>query len=53
MELARQFGYPVALKIASPQLAHKTDMGGVYLGLENDEEVRQAYQEHHGRHPAL
>jgi acyl-CoA synthetase (NDP forming) len=45
VELARGFGYPVAMKIASPQLAHKTDMGGVYLGLENDEEVRQAYQE--------
>ena len=45
VELARQFGYPVAMKIASPDLAHKTDMGGVYLGLENDAEVRQAYQE--------
>ena len=45
VELARSFGYPVAMKIASPQLAHKSDMGGVYLGLENDEEVRQAYQE--------
>ncbi len=43
--LAQQFGYPVAMKIASPQIAHKTDMGGVYLGLENDEEVRQAYRE--------
>ena len=45
VELARGFGYPVAMKIASPHLAHKSDMGGVYLGLENDEEVRQAYQE--------
>ncbi|MGB8991024.1 MAG: acetate--CoA ligase family protein [Desulfobaccales bacterium] len=43
--LAHQFGYPVAMKIASPQIAHKTDMGGVYLGLEDDEEVRQAYRE--------
>jgi acyl-CoA synthetase (NDP forming) len=45
VELARQFGYPVVMKIASPQIAHKTDMGGVFLGLENDNEVRQAYQE--------
>ncbi|MCK9377821.1 MAG: acetate--CoA ligase family protein [Syntrophobacterales bacterium] len=45
VKLAQQFGYPVAMKIASPHIAHKTDMGGVYLGLENDEEVRQAYQE--------
>jgi acyl-CoA synthetase (NDP forming) len=43
--LAQQFGYPVVMKIASPMIAHKTDMGGVYLGLENDDEVRQAYQE--------
>jgi acetyltransferase len=45
VRLAQQFGYPVALKIASAQIAHKTDMGGVYLGLENDDEVRQAYEE--------
>jgi acetate---CoA ligase (ADP-forming) len=45
VQLARQFGYPVAMKIASPMIAHKTDMGGVFLGLENDDEVRQAYQE--------
>ncbi len=45
VRLAQQFGYPVAMKIASPMIAHKTDMGGVYLGLANDEEVRQAYQE--------
>jgi acyl-CoA synthetase (NDP forming) len=45
VELARQFGYPVVMKIASAQIAHKTDVGGVYLGLENDDEVRQAYRE--------
>jgi acetate---CoA ligase (ADP-forming) len=45
VQLAQQFGYPVVMKIASPMIAHKTDMGGVYLGLENDDEVRQAYQE--------
>jgi acetate---CoA ligase (ADP-forming) len=45
VQLAQQFGYPVALKIASPMIAHKTDMGGVFLDLKNDDEVRQAYQE--------
>jgi acyl-CoA synthetase (NDP forming) len=45
VQLAQQFSYPVAMKIASPMIAHKTDMGGVYLGLENDDEVRQAYRE--------
>ncbi len=43
--LAGQFGYPVAMKLASPHIAHKTDMGGVFLGLENENEIRQAFQE--------
>ena len=43
--LAGQFGYPVVLKIASPEIAHKTDMGGVLLGLENDDEVRHGFDE--------
>jgi acyl-CoA synthetase (NDP forming) len=45
VQIAQQFGYPVVMKISSPMIAHKTDMGGVFLGLENDDEVRQAYQE--------
>ena len=45
VSLARQFGCPVALKISSPQIAHKTDIGGVLLGLENDEEVRQGFHD--------
>ncbi|MGP8050006.1 MAG: acetate--CoA ligase family protein [Desulfobaccales bacterium] len=43
--LAQRFGYPVALKIASRSIAHKTEMGGVLLGLENDAEVAQGYQD--------
>lgn len=45
VNLAGQFGYPVVLKIASPDIAHKSDIGGVLVGLENDEEVRQAFAE--------
>ena len=41
--LAGQFGYPVVLKIASPDIAHKTEMGGVLVGLENDDEVRHGF----------
>jgi acyl-CoA synthetase (NDP forming) len=37
--LARGFGGPVALKIASPDIAHKSDVGGVLLGLRGDEAV--------------
>lgn len=40
---ARQAGYPVALKILSPDIAHKTEAGGVALNLADDEAVRRAY----------
>lgn len=42
--LARQMGYPVAVKIASPQITHKSDVGGVALNLDSDEELRAAVQ---------
>jgi acetyltransferase len=40
---ARQMGYPVVLKILSPQIAHKTEAGGVILDIHSDMEVRQAF----------
>ncbi len=43
--LAQGFGYPVALKIASPDIPHKSDMGGVVLNLQDDEAVRRAFKE--------
>lgn len=43
--LAHQFGYPVVLKVASPDIPHKSDVGGVHLNLANDEAVRQAFQD--------
>ncbi len=43
--LARQFGYPVALKVASPDIPHKSDVGGVLLNVANDEAVRTAFQD--------
>jgi len=42
--LARQVGYPVALKIVSPQILHKSDIGGVKLGLGNEAEVAAAFE---------
>jgi len=44
VQLARQCGYPVVLKIHSPQITHKTDVDGVVLNLSTDKEVREAYQ---------
>jgi len=41
--LAAQIGYPVVLKILSPQIIHKTDAGGVVLDLNNEAEVREAF----------
>lgn len=44
IDIARQIGYPVVLKIASPDILHKTDVGGVKVGLESAEEVRDAFE---------
>lgn len=42
---AREIGYPVVLKIVSPQVIHKFDVGGVRLNLQNEDAVRRAYNE--------
>jgi acetyltransferase len=39
---APQLGFPIALKIASPDIVHKTDVGGVRLGLSSAAEVAEA-----------
>ncbi len=44
-ELADAMGYPVVAKIASPDITHKTDVGGVVVGPQNAEEVRAAYEQ--------
>jgi acetyltransferase len=41
--LADQFGYPVVIKIWSPHIIHKTDVGGVMLGLNSNQEVKDAF----------
>ncbi len=45
VRLAREIGYPVVMKIVSPSVSHKTDVGGVRLNLQTDEQVRSAFQE--------
>ena len=44
IEIASDIGYPVVLKIASPDILHKTDVGGVKVGLRNSEELRDAFE---------
>ncbi|NOR90721.1 MAG: CoA-binding protein, partial [Anaerolineales bacterium] len=43
VEIAADMGYPVVLKIASPDILHKTDVGGVKVGLQNATDVRDAF----------
>ena len=43
--IAEELGYPVALKIVSPEIIHKTDVGGVVLGCDEAHEVRDAFDQ--------
>jgi len=43
-KFANEIGYPIVLKIASPDVIHKFDVGGVMLNLKNQGEVKDAYK---------
>ena len=45
VKIAKKIGYPVVMKIASPQIIHKSDAGGVKVNLTNDKEVKSAFEE--------
>lgn len=45
VRMADTMGYPVVLKIASPDIVHKSEVGGVRLHLQHGEEVRQAFRD--------
>jgi len=45
VEAARRVGLPAALKVCSAQIAHKSDIGGVALGLATDAAVRAGYEQ--------
>jgi len=44
VQLASQIGYPVVLKILSPQIVHKTEANGIMLNIANETEVREAFK---------
>ncbi len=41
---ATLIGYPVVMKIVSPDILHKTEVGGVVVGIQNEAEAQQAYE---------
>jgi 4-hydroxybutyryl-CoA synthetase (ADP-forming) len=43
VKAAQEIGYPVVMKIASPDIIHKSDAGGVKVNLANEQEVRNAF----------
>ena len=45
LKIANKIGYPVVLKIVSPDILHKTDIGGVKINIKNDDELIKAYNE--------
>jgi acetyl coenzyme A synthetase (ADP forming)-like protein len=45
LQAAHEIGYPVVLKIVSPDIAHKVDVGGVKLGIHSDAELRDSYRQ--------
>jgi acetyltransferase len=44
VDVAHRLGYPVVMKIHSPQITHKTDVGGVALSITDDNAVRETFE---------
>ena len=45
VEIAKEIGYPVVMKIGSPNILHKTEVKGVLVDLRSDKEVREAFND--------
>ncbi len=43
VETATQIGYPVVMKVVSPDALHKSDAGGVIVGIDNEEDAKKAF----------
>ena len=44
VQIAQKIGYPVVIKVVSPQIFHKSDMGGIMLNLKSEAALREAIQ---------
>ncbi|WP_424356050.1 acetate--CoA ligase family protein [Methanobacterium sp. MBAC-LM] len=45
VKAAEEIGYPLVMKIVSPQISHKSDVGGIKLNLNNADDVKAAYED--------
>ncbi len=46
---AKKIGFPLVMKIVSPQILHKTDVGGVKVGIDNVNDVKKTFTDMYGR----
>lgn len=46
---AKKIGFPLVMKVVSPQILHKTDVDGVKVGLDNVDDVKKTFNDMHGR----
>lgn len=45
LSTANDFGYPIVMKVVSPDILHKSDAGGVVVNIQDEEQARKAYQD--------
>jgi 3-hydroxypropionyl-CoA synthetase (ADP-forming) len=46
---ARRIGFPLVMKVVSPEILHKTDVGGVKVGVKSEQEVREVFNDMYTR----
>ncbi|MFQ6025701.1 MAG: acetate--CoA ligase family protein, partial [Nitrosopumilaceae archaeon] len=49
VKAAKKIGFPLVMKVVSPQILHKTEVGGVKVGLQNEVEVKKAFNDMYKR----
>ena len=49
VKAAKKIGFPLVMKVVSPQILHKTDVGGVKVGIDNVADVKKTFNDMFGR----